>query len=131
MNQGIGQKKKNTLVLFHPPGFSESRRKFLLCRGSSYSLVELPTFLSIEQDPEPQPTLSQVLSNYNPASPRPMSQWTVLIFAFIFFICCILLVATTLSVTSKYQDTALARLLNTTSDNNKSTQDTQLSIHSG
>lgn len=106
----------------------------LLLRGSSYSLVELPTFLppccvqtrhqyecrlatKIETpltDPQIL-TLAEVLADYQPsdtALQRPTSQWTVMIVAIIFFTTCLLLVGVMLSFTSQYQDITVARLIN-------------------
>ena len=107
----------------------------LLLRGSSYSLVELPTFLPPQCKVHPRPqcqcslvtnkgtplndleiqTLAEVLANYQPSDSallRPTSQWTVMIVAIIFFTTCLLMVGVMLSFTTEYQDITVARLLN-------------------
>jgi hypothetical protein len=117
------------------PGSFTPRTTLLLLRGSSYSLVELPTFLQppchVEtrhqyecslatkiETPFNDPkilTLAEVLADYHPSDTsliRPTSQWTVMIVAIIFFTTCLLLVGVMLSFTSEYQDITVARLLN-------------------
>ena len=120
---------------------SLSRRKtILLLRGSSYSLVELPTFLPascIVQTScqcqscqggsvktalaanDTEITLAEVLSVYQPSHKtmvRPTSQWTVMFVAIIFFTTCLLLVGFMLSITSQYQDITIARVLNSSDE---------------
>ena len=106
-----------------------SRTTFLVLQGSSYSLVELPTFLptpccvqtrpqcqcSLATNIDKSLTLSEVLANYHPSDTallRPTSQWLVMIVAIIFFTTCLLMVGVMLSFTSEYQDITVARLLN-------------------
>ena len=109
----------------------------LLLRGSSYSLVELPTFLpppcKVQTRPQCQcslvtnidtptiindpkiTTLAKVLADYQPSDTamlRPSSQWTVMIVAITFFTTCLLMVGVMLSFTTEYQDITVARLLN-------------------
>ena len=84
------------------PHCALARTTFLVLRGSSYSLVELPTFLPppycVQTRPQCQctkatnidksHTLAEVLADYHPSDTallRPTSQWTVMIVAIIFF----------------------------------------------
>ena len=116
-----------------------SRRTILLLRGSSYSLVELPTFLPascIVQTScqcqgchggshvktslaDANRSLAEVLSSYQ-LSHKTMvgttSQWTVMFVAILFFTSCLLLVGFMLSITSQYQDIHIARVLNTSDE---------------
>ena len=108
------------------------RTTLLLLRGSSFSLVELPTFLPHSYKAEtrhhgrhatniekplnnPKKTLAEVLADYHPSDNallRPIPQWAVMIVAITFFTTCLLLVGVMLSITSEYQDITVARLLN-------------------
>ena len=121
---------------------SLSRRKtILLLRGSSYSLVELPTFLPAScivqtscqyqgchgvshvktslAENNANRSLAEVLSSYQ-LSHKTMvgttSQWTVMFVAILFFTSCLLLVGFMLSITSQYQDIHIARVLNTSDE---------------
>ena len=124
----------NVEVLKSPPTtFSSSSRSFspkttlLLLRGSSVSLVELPTFLpspyrvqtrnqckhATNQEKllnNPKKTLAEVLADYH-LQPSPIPQWAVMTVAVSFFTTCLLLVGVMLSFTSEYQDITIARLL--------------------
>ena len=111
-----------------------SKKTVLLLRGSSFSLVDLPTFLpssctvqtrcpcycTLDRNGEKPTiesgmTLEEVLANYQPRNQTmrgPRSQWTVMIVAISFFTTCLLMVGVMLSFTSEYQDIAIARVLN-------------------
>ena len=107
-----------------------SRKTLLLLRGSSISLVELPTFLPSSctvqircpcrntETPSAESGLSlaEVLANYQPRNQTTggdKSQWTVMIVAISFFTTCLLMVGVMLSITSEYQDITIARVLKT------------------
>ena len=115
-----------------------SKKTVLLLRGSSFSLVDLPTFLPSSctvqtrcpchytlgksaETPAIQSgmSLEEVLANYQPRNQTmrgPKSQWTVMIVAISFFTTCLLMVGVMLSFTSEYQDMAIARVLNSHND---------------
>ena len=104
----------------------DERNKLAIVRGSYLSLVEVPTFLS------PSVTLGSIKPStplYNPVEaieeqlarirakqcqPKmgKRSQWTVMCVALGFFTSCLGLVGGMLSITSDYQDRAIARMLN-------------------
>ena len=108
------------------------RTTLLLLRGSSFSLVELPTFLppsykvqtrhqhrlatNVEKPlNNPKKTLAEVLADYHPSDKallKPIPQWAVMIVAITFFTTCLLLVGVMLAFTSEYQDITIARVLN-------------------
>jgi hypothetical protein len=101
-----------------------------LVRGSSLSLVEIPTFLSSSVTLgtissvishsfplyDPRKTLAEKLAKYRAKqSEQKMgkrSQWTVMCVALGFFSSCLILVGGMLSYTSDYQDRTIARMLN-------------------
>ena len=102
-------------------------KKLTLIRGSSFSLVELPTFLSSpvqlgcintsSSTTSPGITLSRAIaeSSLNTKGATVMqkkSQWIIIIVALSFFTTCMILVGTMLSVVIDYQDQALAKLIN-------------------
>ena len=91
----------------------------LSIRGSSFSIVELPTFLSSpvqlgcintsSSTTSPGITLSQAIaeSSLNTKGATVMqkkSQWIIIIVALSFFTTCMILVGTMLSVETDYQD---------------------------
>jgi hypothetical protein len=107
--------------------------KLTLIRGSSFSLVELPTFLSTSSPvqlgcintsssaksltPSPGITLSQAIAEYTLSTKgatvlQKKSQWIIIIAALSFFTACLVLVMTMLSVVTDYQDQAMARVIN-------------------
>ena len=112
------------------PPSSTSARKLTLVRGSSLSLVDLPTFLPSSVRLGKLATISQLIQNIPihkqlqqrregraglPMSDKAMgkkSQWTVMCVALGFFSSCLILVGCMLSITSEYQDQAIARMLN-------------------
>ena len=106
------------------------QRKLTLIRGSSLSLIELPTFLTspvylgcqkratssttVGATSLPGLTLSQAISGYQlktkPGRKRP--QWTIMVVALSFFAMCLILIGTTLHFATKYQDQAMASMIN-------------------
>ena len=118
-----------------PLSLSQSvHRKLTLIRGSSFSLVELPTFLTSPVDlgglnctistssssttaTSLGITLPEALANYQLKTKRDLamekrSQRTIMFVALSFFTTCLLLVGTMLSFTSEYQDQAIANVIN-------------------
>lgn len=114
-----------------PPSTSTtSSRKLTLVRGSSLSLVDLPTFLPSSVRLGKLASISHLIQNIPihkqlqqrregraglPMSDKTMgkkSQWTVMCVALGFFSSCLILVGCMLSITSEYQDQAIARMLN-------------------
>ena len=115
---------------------SEVRRsdakKLTLVRGSSLSLVDLPTFLPSSVRLGKLANISNLIQNIPihrqlqqvarregrsglPISDKTMgkrSQWTVMCVALGFFSSCLILVGLMLSITSEYQDQTIARMLN-------------------
>ena len=115
---------------------SEVRRseakKLTLVRGSSLSLVDLPTFLPSSVRLGKLANISHLIQNIPihrqlqqaarregrsglPISDKTMgkrSQWTVMCVALGFFSSCLILVGLMLSITSEYQDQTIARMLN-------------------
>lgn len=118
---------------------STKSQKLTLVRGSSLSLVDLPTFLPstvtlgklgniknisnisslINNNIHPLNKLgnnglvyptSASRTNHNKMGKK--SQWTVMCVALGFFSSCLILVGGMLSVTSEYQDKAIAKMLN-------------------
>ena len=119
----------------NPVSISQSvHRKLTLIRGSYFSLVELPTFLtspvelgglnctvsstsSTTFSPDHGMTLSETLASYKFKTNRDLglnkrSQWSVMFAALVFFLSCLILVGTMLSFTSEYQDRAIAKVIN-------------------
>ena len=112
------------------PPSSSSAKKLTLVRGSSLSLVDLPTFLPCSVRLGKLASISQLIQNIPihkqlqqrregraglPLSDKTMgkkSQWTVMCVALGFFSSCLILVGCMLSITSEYQDQAIARMLN-------------------
>ena len=111
----------------------ETKGTILLFRGSSCSLVELPTFLPASSsvqtvcqhrccqpalpETDTDTSLAEVLSFYQPKKETlsgQTSQWTVMCVTITFFTTCLLLVGFMLSITSDYQDIAIAKVLNGT-----------------
>ena len=102
--------------------------KLALIRGSSLSLIELPTFLDpgatlgtvFKPAPLYDPTalLEEKLSKIREKQCQPKmgkrSQWTVMCVAIGFFSSCLVIVGGMLSITSEYQDRAIAQMLNIT-----------------
>ena len=103
--------------------------RLTLIRGSSLSLVDIPTFLSSSVTLGTISTISNTFPPYDPrkslaeklakcranrSEPKmgKRSQWTVMCVALGFFSSCLILVGGMLSVTSDYQDRAIARMLN-------------------
>ena len=103
--------------------------RLTLVRGSSFSLVDIPTFLSSSVTLGTISTISNTFPPYDPrkslaeklakcranrSEPKmgKRSQWTVMCVALGFFSSCLILVGGMLSVTSDYQDRAIARMLN-------------------
>ena len=114
---------------FPIPGTVLSSRTIILIRGSSYSLVDIPTFLPANYTVSNRPTgysckcdptvnteisLALVLADYKPKKKllQASSQWTVMFIAISLFTTCLLLVGVMLSFTTEYQDIAIARMLN-------------------
>ena len=103
-------------------GVISEKPKLALVRGSSLSLVELPTFICSEVSNEAvsslssvfQESLSKVRVKHSESQMSKKSQWTVMCVAFGFFCSCLFIVGGMLSVTSDYQDRAIARKLNLT-----------------
>ena len=97
-----------------------------LVRGSSLSLVDIPTFLSprvalgtVAAPPplyDPRKILEDKLAEIRAKKCEPKmgkrSQWTVMCVALGFFSSCLVLVGGMLSITSDYQDRAINRMLN-------------------
>ena len=97
-----------------------------LVRGSSLSLVDLPTFLSprvalgtVRAPPplyDPRKILEERLAEIRAKKCEPKmgkrSQWTVMCVALGFFSSCLILVGGMLSITSDYQDRAITKMLN-------------------
>ena len=113
------------------PSSSSSGKKLTLVRGSSLSLVDLPTFLPSSVRLGKLASISHLIQNIPihkqlqqrreggagslPLSDKTMgkkSQWTVMCVALGFFSTCLILVGCMLSITSEYQDQAIARMLN-------------------
>ena len=112
------------------PSSGSSSKKVTLVRGSSLSLVDLPTFLPASVRLGKMATISNLIQNIPihkqlqqrkegrtglPMSDKTMgkkSQWTVMCVALGFFSSCLILVGCMLSITSEYQDQAIARMLN-------------------
>ena len=110
--------------------FSATTPKLTLVRGSSLSLVDIPTFLSSSvtlgtistmisntfPPYDPRKSLAEKLAKYRANRSEPKmgkrSQWTVMCVALGFFGSCLILVGGMLSITSDYQDRAIARMLN-------------------
>ena len=111
--------------------------KLTLIRGSSFSLVELPTFLGISSPvqlgcransstttsltPSRCISLSQAVAEYTwntegETVAQKKSQWMIIIAALSFFTACLVLVMTMLSVVTDYQDQAMARVINISSN---------------
>jgi hypothetical protein len=105
--------------------------KLTLVRGSSLSLVELPTFLSspvqlgcintssstASLTPSQGISLSQAIAEYTLNTKgatvlQKKSQWIIIIAALSFFTACLVLVMTMLSVVTDYQDQAMAKVIN-------------------
>ena len=109
---------------------SSSGKKVTLVRGSSLSLVDLPTFLPTSVRLGKLASISHLIQNIPihkqlqqrregrsglAMSDKTMgkkSQWTVMCVALGFFSSCLILVGCMLSITSEYQDQAIARMLN-------------------
>ena len=107
--------------------------KLTLIRGFSLSLIELPTFLtspvelgcqhrapSSPTTPPAPPaglTLAQAISGYQLQTKpgRKRSQWTIMVVGLSFFAMCLILIGTTLHYATKYQDQAMARMINISS----------------
>ena len=109
-----------------------NNKKLTLVRGSSLSLVDLPTFLPSTVRLGKLANISSLIQNIpihrqlqqatrkearrgKPISNKTMgkkSQWTVMCVALGFFTSCLILVGSMLSITSEYQDQAIARMLN-------------------
>ena len=107
-------------------------KKLTLVRGSSLSLVDLPTFLPSSVRLGKLANISNLIQNIPihkqlqqaarregraglPMSDKTMgkrSQWTVMCVALGFFSSCLILVGSMLSITSEYQDQTIARMLN-------------------
>lgn len=107
-------------------------KKVTLVRGSSLSLVDLPTFLPASVRLGKLANISSLIQNIPihkqlqqaakregraglPLSDKTMgkrSQWTVMCVAVGFFSSCLILVGSMLSITSEYQDQTIARMLN-------------------
>ena len=95
-------------------------------RGSSLSLVDIPTFLyprvalgTVTAPPplyDPRKILEDKLADIRSKKCEPKmgkrSQWTVMCVALGFFSSCLVLVGGMLSITSDYQDRAITRMLN-------------------
>ena len=100
--------------------------KLTLIRGSSFSLEELPTFLSspvqlgcvnTSTSTTSGITLAQAIAEYQmnteeTTEMQKKSQWVIIIAALSFFTLCLVLVMTMLSVVTDYQDQAMARVIN-------------------
>ena len=113
-----------------PASRSSDGKKLTLVRGSSLSLVDLPTFLPSSVRLGKLASISHLIQNIPihkqlqqrregraglPMSDKTMgkkSQWTVMCVALGFFSSCLILVGCMLSITSEYQDQAIARMLN-------------------
>ena len=113
-----------------PASRSSGGKKLTLVRGSSLSLVDLPTFLPSSVRLGKLASISHLIQNIPihkqlqqrregraglPMSDKTMgkkSQWTVMCVALGFFSSCLILVGCMLSITSEYQDQAIARMLN-------------------
>ena len=103
-----------------------SQRALTLVRGSSMSLVDIPTFLSprvalgtVAAPPplyDPRKILEDKLAEIRSKKCEPKmgkrSQWTVMCVAIGFFSSCLVLVGGMLSITSDYQDRAITKMLN-------------------
>ena len=106
---------------------TQSQRGALtLVRGSSMSLVDIPTFLSPRvalgtvaappplYDPRKilEDKLAEIRARRNEPKMGKRSQWTVMCVAIGFFSSCLVLVGGMLSITSDYQDRAITKMLN-------------------
>ena len=103
-----------------------SQRALTLVRGSSMSLVDIPTFLSPRvalgtvaappplYDPRKilEDKLAEIRARRNEPKMGKRSQWTVMCVAIGFFSSCLVLVGGMLSITSDYQDRAITKMLN-------------------
>ena len=101
-----------------------------LVRGSSLSLVDIPTFLSPSvtlgtissrtaapfplYDPRKilEEKLAKIRANRSESKMGKRTSWTVMCVALGFFSSCLILVGGMLSITSDYQDRTIARMLN-------------------
>ena len=103
-----------------------TKHPLTLVRGSSMSLVDIPTFLSPRvalgtvaappplYDPRKilEDKLAEIRARRNEPKMGKRSQWTVMCVAIGFFSSCLVLVGGMLSITSDYQDRAITKMLN-------------------
>ena len=114
---------------------NEIKSKAFISRGSSYSLVELPTFLTCpvvlggpvcdnscsypnpSTEPKQSLTLGETLATYQFKTSRDLaadrrSRWSIMFVGLVLFTACLVLVGTMLSFVTEYQDKVILRLIN-------------------